>query len=647
MTEKEMGKTPVVEDNIVNKDAITTSDKDSIQARLLKFSKLTKIKTQDKVVYLPTNLAKNLATEDQNLYNWYLTEILESKSSERMDRYKEYLFMDSNATEISMALDTYANEAVQLGKVSTGIIADSSSPELKVIINKLLSKLRLNNINFLSDMARGLCKYGDKPFAVEINDQGVEAIEAIDPMNFYRLEKFIKVSDKGDLAFFDGAEKGKFQTTLNQTFDQSFYDQDNKEESFKVSDYRPYLLGFKINDKVVPPWNCVHFRMFCSEPAYYPYGRAVIESVRPTYRHLLSLEILMSLIKSTKFKKTNYHLKTTATYDNPYDLFTKLNDLRQSYNDHIVGESTRARNPSQTAEVWTAESADSSLTVKQLDSAVDTAEGVKDVEYVQNKLWMGLRLPKSYLLSDKSDNNTGDALIQQDLKLARLIYTIQSSILSGVVRIIQIHLVTIGKESEINNFSLSLPYPVPAYNLIELKAQSDRIDHVKKFGELLSDTLGVKELPLKSVRRLLVDMAHMNETLIDNIIKDIETEKVLKGGGSVDSAVDSSVDTTDKGTTISDNNPVPSTDEPKKESIDDKFKKIKDKLEEKLTKDLEKDILNEWEVDSRHHFHSRSISMTDDIILSDKVQGSFYKQLVTESLDAEIKSNQEITEEMN
>lgn len=543
-----------------------------------------------------------------------------------------------NSSEISSGLDAYADEAVQLGKVSTGIIAESNDPVLKSEINKLLSKLRLNNINFLRDMARGLAKYGDKPFAVEVTSKGVEAIEPVDPMNFTRLEKYIKLSPEGEPSFFNAG--GKPQNISNSTFDTSFYDMDDtKGENFTIADYRPYLLGFKIHDKVVPPWNCVHFRLFSSESDFYPYGRAIIESVRPTYRHLLSLEILMSLIKSTKFKKTNFHLKVNGTYDNPYELFDKLNEMRQAYNDHVVGESTRQRNPTQTSDIWTAETNDSSLTVKPLDTALDTKDAVEDVTYLQNKLYMGLRMPKSYLLNDKTDNNSGDALIQQDLKFARLIYMLQSSILAGVVRIIQIHLVATGKQDKINSFSLSLPYPVPAYNLIELKAQSDRLDHVKKFGELLKDTFGVEKLPLKTIKRLLCDMAHMNDTLIDNIIKDLELESIK-----------TQTPKEETGTTIQDNNPGP-TEEIAKESVDNKFDKIKKKLEEELNKKILTETISEWEDNNRHHLHSRAYSMTDDIILHDTKTSSDYRKMLMEATKNEmdtptsdITSTQELTE---
>jgi len=633
LTEKEMGKPEepkqeVKEDQLTNKDAPTVSKGGSeVQQRLMKYSNLIKLKTKDnKTIYLPSGLSKLQSVQNNkeigNLYNWYLTEILESKNTDRQDRYREYLFCDANSVIISSALDTYADESTQLGKVSSGVIADSKDPELKGVIVKLLSKLKLNNITYLRDLSRGIAKYGDKPYAVEISDKGVEAIEPVDPVNFWRLEKFIKVDDKGQLAFFDSGSK--YYNLINQNFGVNFYDPDDKDATFKLADYKSYLLGFKIFDKIVPPWNCIHFRMFSSETGFHPYGRAIIESVRPAYRHLISAEILMSLIKSTKFDRINYKLTLPGSFDNPFELFTKLNEMRQSFNDHIVGESTRHRVPSSTTDIWTVKTADAGLEAAVLQGAVPGKDEIKDVEYLRDALITGLRLPKDFLLASTAQKIEGDALIQQDLKLARLIYILQSSMLSGIVRLVQIHLVAIGREKDINNFTLSLPFPVPAYNVIELKNQSERLDHVKKFGELLTDTLGVKTVPLKTIRRLLVDMAHMNETLIDNIIKDLKEEGQLggEGGGGI-----TPTEEPESALSKPETKTIPVGGEVKKENIDKTFDEINKKLLTEVNKKIEKENLEEWTDDSRHYINSAANTLNDEVVL-DALGKQKYKYLI-------------------
>ena len=105
---------------------------------------------------------------------------------------------------------------------------------------------------------------------------------------------------------------------------------------------------------------------------------------------------------------------------------------------------------------------------------------IMDIEYLQNKLFASLKVPKTYL--NYAENLPGGpTLSQADLRFARTINRIQEQVLMELRRIAKIHLAFVGFESEINNFDLKLTNPSTQQELLKLETMKARLEVFKEF----------------------------------------------------------------------------------------------------------------------------------------------------------------------
>ena len=104
---------------------------------------------------------------------------------------------------------------------------------------------------------------------------------------------------------------------------------------------------------------------------------------------------------------------------------------------------------------------------------------IADIEYLQNKLFTGIKVPKTYL-------NYGDALpggstlSQADLRFARTINRFQEAIVLELRNIANIHLKLLGFDDDINNFTLTLTNPSTQQELLKLETMKARLDVFKE-----------------------------------------------------------------------------------------------------------------------------------------------------------------------
>ena len=85
-------------------------------------------------------------------------------------------------------------------------------------------------------------------------------------------------------------------------------------------------------------------------------------------------------------------------------------------------------------------------------------DGIQDVEYLRDKLFAALKIPKAFLGYD--ENTDGKAtLAAEDIRFARTIERIQRIILSELYKIAVVHLYTQGYDGDdLVNFELNLNY---------------------------------------------------------------------------------------------------------------------------------------------------------------------------------------------
>jgi hypothetical protein len=104
---------------------------------------------------------------------------------------------------------------------------------------------------------------------------------------------------------------------------------------------------------------------------------------------------------------------------------------------------------------------------------------IEDVEYLQNKLFAALKVPKSYLNYSESMPG-GSTLSQTDLRFSRTINRFQECVLIELRRVANIHLHLLGFDDDLDNFSLTLTNPSTQQELLKLETMKLRLEVFKE-----------------------------------------------------------------------------------------------------------------------------------------------------------------------
>lgn len=104
---------------------------------------------------------------------------------------------------------------------------------------------------------------------------------------------------------------------------------------------------------------------------------------------------------------------------------------------------------------------------------------IMDIEYLQNKLFTAIKVPKTYLNYGEALPG-GSTLSQADLRFSRTINRFQEAIVLELRRIANIHLFILGHEDDMDNFSLSLTNPSTQQELLKLETMKARGDVFKE-----------------------------------------------------------------------------------------------------------------------------------------------------------------------
>tara|TARA_R110000823_G_scaffold59834_2_gene143379 strand:- start:2616 stop:3680 length:1065 start_codon:yes stop_codon:yes gene_type:complete len=110
-------------------------------------------------------------------------------------------------------------------------------------------------------------------------------------------------------------------------------------------------------------------------------------------------------------------------------------------------------------------------------------DGIADVEYLRDKLFAALKVPKAFLGYD--ENTDGKAtLAAQDIRFARTIERIQRIIVSELYKIGLVHLYTQGyRDEQLANFELSLTTPSIIYDQERVALMKEKMDLAAQMTE--------------------------------------------------------------------------------------------------------------------------------------------------------------------
>jgi hypothetical protein len=111
--------------------------------------------------------------------------------------------------------------------------------------------------------------------------------------------------------------------------------------------------------------------------------------------------------------------------------------------------------------------------IETLPGAANLGE-IQDIEYLQKKMLAALRVPKAFL-GFEDVVGEGKSLALMDIRFARTINKVQKSLIHELNKIALLHLLILGFEDELNNFTLSLTNPSSQSDLLKIEQWKEKI----------------------------------------------------------------------------------------------------------------------------------------------------------------------------
>jgi len=380
----------------------------------------------------------------------------------RTQLYSDYEAMDTDAI-IASALDILSDESTLKSEMGEVLQIKSSDEQVQKILYNLFYDVL--NIEFnLWMWIRQMCKYGDFFLKLEIAEKfGVYNVIPYTAYNIIREEKVGENKKDVEVRFkFDpdglsgGGEYGGYFGGTQYTSDRD-------------SNTAIYFDNYEI----------AHFRLL-SDVNYLPYGRSYIEPARKLFKQYVLMEDAMLVHRIVRApEKRIFYINVGAIPPAEIENFmqkTISKMKRTPYMDQQTGDYNLKYNMQNMLE-------DFYIPVRGNDTAtkIDTTpglqyDGIQDVEYLRDKLFAALKVPKAFLGYD--ENTDGKAtLAAEDIRFARTVERIQRIVLSELYKIAVVHLYTQGFDGEeLTNFELNLTTPSIIYDQERVALMKEKVD---------------------------------------------------------------------------------------------------------------------------------------------------------------------------
>ena len=379
----------------------------------------------------------------------------------RVQLYSDYEAMDTDAI-IASALDIIADECTLKDDMGEVLSIKSSDEDIQKVLYNLFYDVL--NIEFnLWMWIRQMCKYGDFFLKLDIAEKyGVYNVIPYTAYNIVRQEGLNK----------DNPNEVTFQ-----------FDPDGLTGG--GGGYGGYYgvggSGANPSGKTITfdNYEIAHFRLL-TDVNYLPYGRSYIEPGRKLFKQYTLMEDAMLVHRIVRApEKRVYYINVGSIPPNEVDAFmekTVSKMKRTPYVDQETGDYNLEYNMQNMME-------DFFIPVRGNDSAtkIDTTkgldyDGIQDVEYLRDKLFAALKVPKAFLGYD-ADIDGKATLAAEDIRFARTIDRIQRTVISELYKIATIHLYTQGyTDEQLSNFELSLTTPSIIYDQERIALMKEKVD---------------------------------------------------------------------------------------------------------------------------------------------------------------------------
>jgi len=363
-----------------------------------------------------------------NPYDYMQTSIMVNHN--RAERYLDFDQMEYTP-ELASALDIYADEMTTHSILTPLLKIDCHNQEIKSILEELYYNV-LNIESNLFSWCRNMCKYGDYFLYLDVDDKmGITSVIGLPMREIERLE---------------GEDKSN-----------------------------PNYVQFQWNSGglTFENWQMAHFRILGNDK-YAPYGTSVLESARRIWRQLTLMEDAMMAYRIVRAPERRvFKIDVGGIPPEDVEQFmqkTITNMKRHTLVDAQTGNMDVRYNPMSVEEDYYLPVRNGSATAIETLAGGQNAAAIEDVNYLRDKLFSAIKIPKSYLSQLDQMPEEKTTLAQKDIRFARTIQRLQRSVIAELEKIGIIHLYTLGYRGEdILSFDLVLNNPSKLAQIQELE----------------------------------------------------------------------------------------------------------------------------------------------------------------------------------
>ena len=380
----------------------------------------------------------------------------------RTQLYSEYDAMDTDAI-IASALDILSEESTLKNDMGEVLHIRSSDENIQKILYNLFYDIL--NVEFnLSWWIRNMCKYGDFFLKLEISEKfGVYNVIPFSAFNIERQEGYDK--DNPTAVRFRYDPDGMTAETYG------YFKTPNQEDARSI-----YFDNYEI----------AHFRLL-TDINYLPYGRSYIEPARKLFKQYTLMEDAMLVHRIVRApEKRIFYMNVGGIPPAEVENFMQkaISKMkRTSYIDQTTGEYNLKYNMQNLMEDFyiPLRGNDASTKIETLGGL--QYDGITDVNYLRDKLFAALRVPKAFLGYDEKLQGKA-TLAAEDIRFGRTVEKLQRIIVSELYKIAFVHLYSQGYKNEgLTNFELSLTTPSIIYDQERVALLKEKVDLVNSMAE--------------------------------------------------------------------------------------------------------------------------------------------------------------------
>ncbi len=356
----------------------------------------------------------------------------------RREVFRDYDAMDNDPI-LASALDIYADESTLKNEFGDTLLVHSDNQKVQDLLNNLFYDIL--NVEFnLWPWVRNMCKYGDFFLGLEVAEG--KGIVNVTPHSVYNTERLERTDPSNPNSV-------KFKITEDPNGKEQY-------ENFEVA----------------------HFRLL-ADTNWLPYGKSMIENGRRLWKQLSLMEDAMLIHRIMRapekrvFKIDIGNIPPTEVDNYMQRIINKMKKV--PFIDKNTGDYNLKYNMQNLTEDFylPVRGGDSGTSIDNLPGL--EAASIDDIDYLKNKLFAALKIPRAYLGYEENVNGKA-TLAAEDVRFARTIERIQRTVISELSKIAIVHLYAQGiQDSEMTNFELQLVNPSTIYEQEKVNLWSEKI----------------------------------------------------------------------------------------------------------------------------------------------------------------------------